>query len=216
MRVRFGDLLLDSDTRELRGGDESLHLSLRLQLLLALVESRPRALSKAQLRERLWPNTVVVEASLANLVGEIRAALRKDACHPRFVRTVQRFGYAFRLDPQPAAAPGHGKPATVYRLSWPGGRATLTQGEHIVGRDDDAAVRLDSTSVSRRHAAIRITETGVILEDLGSKNGTFIGERRLVSPLPLADGDEFRLGAVRIRLRIPKRPGSTETAEEPV
>jgi DNA-binding winged helix-turn-helix (wHTH) protein len=163
MRVRFGDLLLDSDTRELRGGDESLHLSLRLQLLLALVESRPRALSKAQLRERLWPNTVVVEASLANLVGEIRAALRKDACHPRFVRTVQRFGCAFPRDTELAAGLGHGKPATVYRLSWPGGRVTLAQGEHVLGRDHDVAVPLDATLVSRRHAAIRVTETGVIL-----------------------------------------------------
>lgn len=212
MQFRFGSFVLDSDTRELWRAEKAVHLSPKaFDLLLALAETQPRALSKRQLQDRLWPDTVVVEASLANLVGELRAALGESARRPRFVRTVQRFGYALRVDPEPAPAPPP-VAGTVYRLVWPGGRATLTEGEHVVGRDEDATVRLDSASVSRRHAAIRIGGSGVVLEDLGSKNGTLHKGKRVTAAISLADGDEFQLGAVRMRLRILKRSGSTETA----
>lgn len=214
MHFRFGDFQIDSGTRELRRGDEPVHLSPKaFQLLLALVENRPQALSKVELQRRLWPDTAVVEASLANLIGQIRAALGEDARQPRFVRTVQRFGYAFRIEGEThAAAAAQGEPTTRARLVWQGGGVTLAEGEHVLGRDETAAVRLDSASVSRLHAALRIGEEGVTLEDLGSKNGTFVGERRIASPVRLADGDQFRLGALRLRLQILKRSGSTETA----
>jgi DNA-binding winged helix-turn-helix (wHTH) protein len=214
MQIRFGSFVLDSDTRELRRGRRAVHVSPKaFELLLALAENRPRALSKRQLQERLWPDTLVVEASLANLVGELRAALGETARRPRFVRTVQRFGYALRADsePAPAASPAPRTPGTIYRIVWSGGRATLAEGEHVVGRDEDATVRLSSASVSRRHAAIRIGASGAVLEDLGSKNGTLHKGRRVTAAVVLADGDEFQLGAVRMRLRILKRSGSTET-----
>jgi DNA-binding winged helix-turn-helix (wHTH) protein len=211
MQLRFGRFVLDSDARELRRAEKAVHLSPKaFELLLALAESQPRALSKRQLQDRLWPDTVVVEASLANLVGELRAALGETARRPRFVRTVQRFGYALRVDTEAAPAPPQA-PGTVYRLAWPGGRTTLTHGEHVIGRDEGAAVRLASASVSRRHAALRIGEKGAVLEDLGSKNGTRIGGHRVTAALHLSDGDEFYVGTVRLRLRILKHAGSTET-----
>ena len=66
------------------------------ELLDILVENHPKALSKTELQARLWPGTYVVEKNLTNLVSEIRAALDDDPLHPRFIRTVHRFGYAFR------------------------------------------------------------------------------------------------------------------------
>ena len=55
-------------------------------LLSILVADRPKAISKSDLQERLWPATFVVEKNLANLVGEIRDALGDDpsdaAIHP--------------------------------------------------------------------------------------------------------------------------------------
>ena len=67
-------------------------------LLVLLVENRPRALTKSELHERLWPDTFVVDANLSNLVAELRKALEDDAREPRFVRTVHRHGYAFAAD----------------------------------------------------------------------------------------------------------------------
>ena len=73
-------------------------------LLSILVADRPKAISKSDLQERLWPATFVVEKNLANLVSEIRDALGDDLSRLRFIRTVHRFGYAFRETlPRPEA-----------------------------------------------------------------------------------------------------------------
>ena len=84
-------------TRELLRDGHSVPLSPKaFDLLSILVADRPKAISKSDLQERLWPATFVVEKNLANLVSEIRDALGDDPSNPRFIRTVHRFGYAFR------------------------------------------------------------------------------------------------------------------------
>ena len=101
MRVSFGEFVLDLDTRELRRGGEPVRLSPKaFQLLEILVTNRPKALSKADLQERLWPDTFVVEKNLANLVSEIRQALGDSPSASDFIRTVPRYGYAFH-EPTP-------------------------------------------------------------------------------------------------------------------
>ena len=105
MRVVFDEFALDTDTRQLTRGDEALRLSPKaFRLLELLIAARPRALAKQELMERLWPDTFVVEANLSNLVGELRAALGDASQRPRFIRTLQRFGYAFIHQP-PGDAP---------------------------------------------------------------------------------------------------------------
>jgi predicted ATPase/DNA-binding winged helix-turn-helix (wHTH) protein len=99
-RWTFGDFLLDLDTHELMRAGTPVSLSPKaFQLLGILVENRPKALSKTELQDRLWPTTFVVEKNLTNLVSEIREALGDDPFHPRFIRTVHRFGYSFREAP---------------------------------------------------------------------------------------------------------------------
>ena len=99
-RWTFGDFVLDLDARELVRAGTPVSLSPKaLQLLGLLVECHPRALSKTELQDRLWPGTFVVEKNLTNLVSEIREALGEDPATPRFIRTVHRFGYAFRAMP---------------------------------------------------------------------------------------------------------------------
>ena len=100
--------MLDPETRELRRRGESVPLSPKAyQLLEVLVVNRPRALSKSELQERLWPDTFVLDKNLVNLVAEIREALGDNAAHPRFVRTVPKFGYAFRDSTSRALSPAH-------------------------------------------------------------------------------------------------------------
>ena len=70
---------------------------------------------------------------------------------------------------------------------------------------------LDSASVSRRHARIVITGAGATVEDLGSRNGTHVNDRAVTGPTPLADGDEVRLGTVRMTFRVVPA-GETETS----
>jgi non-specific serine/threonine protein kinase len=99
-RWTFGDFVLDLGTRELvRAGTPVSLPPKAFQLLGLLIECHPRALSKAELQDRLWPGTFVVEKNLTNLVSEIREALGDDPATPRFIRTVHRYGYAFCATP---------------------------------------------------------------------------------------------------------------------
>jgi TolB-like protein/tetratricopeptide (TPR) repeat protein len=72
------------------------------------VTNRPKALSKADLQDRLWPDTFVVEKNLSNLISEIRQVLGESPSESGFIRTVPRYGYAFHEailgDPEPSLA----------------------------------------------------------------------------------------------------------------
>ena len=213
-RVAFGEFVLDSETRELLRSGRAVHLSPKaFQLLEVLVDNRPKALSKDELHDRLWSDSFVVEANLANLVVEIRAALSDNPRSPRYLRTVQRFGYAFHAVAA-EAAPGPAGPrrAAAFRLSWKGGRAVLVEGEHVLGREPGLDLSFDSTTVSRRHARVRVEGGEVTIEDLGSKNGTFVNDRRVGEPTPLMDADEIRLGSFRLKFRRLATAAATETA----
>ncbi len=214
MRVDFADVAVDTKTREITRGGQSVHLSPKaFELLLILIESRPQAVAKRALHDRLWPDTFVVEKNLANLVAEIRKAIGDTPVSPRFLRTVQRFGYALRDDvPNARDARTSGTGGCAVRLTWAEGRATLEEGEHVVGRARDAAICLQDESVSRRHAVITVTGSGATIEDLDSKNGTVIGARRISGATRLVDGDSVRIGAIALDVRLAGSVESTRTA----
>jgi pSer/pThr/pTyr-binding forkhead associated (FHA) protein len=88
-----------------------------------------------------------------------------------------------------------------YWLVMSSGQIPLTAGENLVGRDPNARVWIDSPSVSRRHAIIHVEDDAATLEDLGSKNGTHIGDVRISKITPLADGDALRFGSVGATFR---------------
>jgi len=212
MQTTFGEFTLDTDSRQLRQDDVERHLSPKaFDLLRLLVENRPRALSKTEIHERLWPATFVSEATLTSLVAEVRDALGEKA-GGRFVRTVHRFGYAFKGDARelvPHAAPSADR-ARCW-IIWEFGQVALADGEHLLGRDGDVAVWLESPTISRHHARIRVAGAQVTIEDLGSKNGTHLHGERLTAASPLIDGDEIRLGSVLVKFRCLVPGASTET-----
>ena len=213
MRLRFGDCVFDGDTREVFRGEQPVAISPKaFALLELLVDSRPGAVSKTDIHDRLWPGVHVSEANLPNLVVELRAALGDDARHPHIIRTVARFGYAFSADARPdrrRGDPDLGTPRFVYRLVWGRREIALDPGENLIGRDREAVVWIDDDSVSRRHARILIGEEGATIEDLASKNGTAVGDRKIDEPTRLTERDVVRIGPATLRLRILKRTGST-------
>src|SRR5437870_5785919 len=96
MRARCEDWTLDSDTREVRRDGRLTHISPKaFELLVLLVEERPRAIKKEELFDRIWPHTHVAESNLAGLINEIRIAIGDDARRPFQIRTVFGHGYAF-------------------------------------------------------------------------------------------------------------------------
>jgi DNA-binding winged helix-turn-helix (wHTH) protein len=212
MRVHFGHCTFDNRTRELFRDGEPVRISPRaFRLLDLLIAEQPNAVSKEVIHERLWPETFVSETNLAGLVKELRSAIGDDSKEPRFLRTVHRYGYAF----SGAAREGRGERAPVeYRLIVGPREVALQSGENILGRDHEAVVWIEGKSVSRQHARIVIADAGATIEDLGSKNGTFVGGVAAQGVVPLYDGAQIALGRRVVTFRVFPAAASTETEED--
>lgn len=212
MPFSFGPWTLDAERRLLSRGGDPVSLSPKaFDLLRLLVEQHTRAFSKAELHQQLWPDTFVSDGSLTILVAEIRQVLQDDADRPRFIRTVRRFGYAFCAEvvTLPGSAPP--KPAAHQNawVIWGNKSIAVADGETILGRALDASIRFDVPGVSRRHARLIVDGMNVAVEDLGSQNGTYVGDRKVDGRAALGDGDELRLGPVSVLIRLVAPDAST-------
>lgn len=212
MNMKFGRFTLDDRARQLLRDTEPVHLSPKaFDLLALLIHRRPDAVAKAEIHQRLWPDTFVSDVNLAVLITEIRNALGEDARRPAFVRTVHRYGYAFSgavsLEPPHSRMPG----SVACWVTWSNERAPLSLGENVLGRDPSADVRIDAVGVSRRHAMLVVDEGGAALHDLSSKNGTYVNGVPVTAPIPLSDGIEMMLGPVPVRFHRMAAAASTQT-----
>ncbi|HEU4694829.1 MAG TPA: winged helix-turn-helix domain-containing protein [Vicinamibacterales bacterium] len=214
MPLTFHDVRIDLAARQLWQGTVEIHLSRKaFDLLALLVERRPEAVSKEDIHARLWPDTFVSEITLHSLVSEIRRALDDKAGEPRFVRTVHGFGYAFVCPPDDR--PASPQPARRRVRGWlilDRERLPVFDGDNVFGRGDGDSdvIDLPSSTVSRRHARIHVDEHAWI-EDLGSKNGTFVREQPITGPVLLSDGDRLRFASLRLTFRLTRSPELTST-----
>jgi DNA-binding winged helix-turn-helix (wHTH) protein len=200
---RFDAFDFDVATRRLRRGGENIHLSPKaFDLLAVLVEAAPRVVSKRELHARLWPGGVVADATLVALVKHLRQALGDRDRRAPLIRTVHRVGYA--LEAGTARGEGVAPPARERWLMLGQRRLVLPSGDNLVGRDAAAQVRLDDPAVSRQHARILISDSGTRIEDLGSKNGTFLdGVRLSAGAVPLPDGSRVGFGTLVVTFHEP-------------
>jgi DNA-binding winged helix-turn-helix (wHTH) protein len=212
MRLRFSEFVFDSDSRRLTRGGEPIHLEPKaFELLELLLERRPAAVAKSAIRDRLWPRTFVSESSLTTLAAQLRRALGEA---DRFVRTVHGFGYAFEGEAHDLDLAGAGAvlPAFVCRIAWKDRVSDLPPGESFIGRAPGVAIQIQDDRVSRRHARIRVGAAGATLQDLDSRNGTYLRGERIQGEVPLADGDEIRIGQDRLVVRLIDGETSTMTS----
>lgn len=73
-------------------------------------------------------------------------------------------------------------------------RIQLTPGRTTIGRRSDNVVVISDRTVSGHHAVIIVEDNQVILEDLGSSNGTFIDHRKITMPYKLSDDEHIKIG----------------------
>jgi DNA-binding winged helix-turn-helix (wHTH) protein len=209
MPLVFGLWTLDAEKRQLLLDGAEVRLSPKAFDLLTLLASHDKAFSKAELHQHLWPNTFVSDGSLTLLIAEIRQVLGDDAQRPQYVRTVQRFGYAFCAKvTKRRATPGRSRDGRGW-LVWGDQCVELVEAQTILGRASDAAVRFDVPGVSRHHARISMAGERATLEDLASKNGTYRGSEKISGPVMLSDGDEIRVGPVKVTFRLVSPSSST-------
>lgn len=129
----------------------------------------------------------VVRADLRS-AGQNRVALPPPARRRR----------ASAAPPPARTAPGY---LVVTEGSLAGTRIPLSGMPVLIGRADDSTLVLSDDYVSTRHARISQHDNVWYLDDLGSTNGTYLGQMRLTGPVPLEQGVPVRIGKTVLELR---------------
>ena len=84
----------------------------------------------------------------------------------------------------------------------------LRAGRYVIGRTEEADLRLPLPSVSRRHCEIVVDDKGPRARDLGSSNGTYLNDLRLTSETALSAGDTISIGPCRFAIQINGQPAT--------
>jgi DNA-binding winged helix-turn-helix (wHTH) protein len=201
-RVSFGACVLDLHTRELIARGKTVALPPKLfRLLTVLLDHRPRAISKQELHDFIWAGTFVSDGTLPTLVADLRRTLADAGGCAHLIRTIHGFGYAFSGDATVVAEVAAEAGPVGYLLGQDT-QIALAPGQHTVGRIPRSTVWIDDPAVSRRHARITVAPDGVTIQDLGSKNGTYLNARRVRAAEELNDGDEITIGPAHLRYRV--------------
>jgi DNA-binding winged helix-turn-helix (wHTH) protein len=205
--VCFGPFVLHTDRRQLLRDGADVHLTPKaFDLLALLIARRPAVVAKADIHKQLWADTFVSEATLVGLVKELRRAL--DDHEGAFIRTAHRVGYAF------AALSDQDAERTRTQMFWliaGTRRFALQDGVNVIGRDPDTDVTIDVAGVSRRHAQIVVSDGSATIEDLGSKNGTLVGDRPVRGRIALRNADRIQLATELLVFQVSGGGVSTET-----
>jgi DNA-binding winged helix-turn-helix (wHTH) protein len=217
VKYTFGTIRLDPESRDIAKDGRAVHLTRKaFDLLLLLLEARPSAVTKDQIHARIWPDAFVSESSLQTLVHEIRLAIDDPGADESWIRTMHGIGYRFCGD---VLIDGSSHPRQLERVTaWLVGesmRVGLRPGENILGRGLEGVTDVDLPTISRRHARIEVTEDRLTVEDLGSKNGTWLNDERVSDSRALTDGDVLHLGSARFRVRVCRSADATETIDPP-
>jgi pSer/pThr/pTyr-binding forkhead associated (FHA) protein len=92
------------------------------------------------------------------------------------------------------------------------GKVYAMVGTLTVGRSSDADLCIPIEEISRQHAKLQSAASGIVVEDLGSANGTFVNDQRVHTPTLLKAGDEVRFDTVRFLLVSPAQEAQQATA----
>ena len=212
--VRFGEFEFDPAAGDLRRLGRRIPIQEQpLKLLEMLVARAGQLVTRQELCHCLWPEAFVdFDNGLNNAVSRLRTALGDSAATPQFVETMGRRGYRFIGTIQLGREAAGPSPVRAWLIG-SGERVALKAGENVLGRRAPDVVELPSPTVSRRHARITVGEE-TLIEDPGSKNGTFVEERRVSRPVRLTDGAQVRIGSLTLRFTVVSNSDETRTAAE--
>jgi DNA-binding winged helix-turn-helix (wHTH) protein len=188
----FGDFTLDVRSEDVCCPRGRVHLTPRLfRLLLYFVENRGRLVSKEEVLDNVWPQTTVAEGSVSRAVASLRRALGDCVTSANLIETVPWRGYRFIAEVESRS---DGREITPFAIVCGDRAYPLSSGDNLIGRDPECDISLLLPSISRHHAKITISCQNAFIEDLGSKNGTFVDEQRLEGRMELLGGLTIRLG----------------------
>jgi len=223
----IGEWLVQPALNRLSRGGTVFHVRPKLMDLLAFLAARAGGVvPQTELLEAVWSKRFMAESVLTRSIAELREMLGDDAASPRYIETITKRGYrliapvewidspgsvipsAMPVGVRPADPPSPRAIAAGCSVVWGEREILLVEGENIIGREAGAAVRVSSIKVSRRHARIVVAGGRARIEDLGSKNGTYVWGRRIATA-ELADGDEICVGNDVLIFRFSYPAGTT-------
>jgi DNA-binding winged helix-turn-helix (wHTH) protein len=210
-RFRFGEFELDVAAFTLQRSGTPVRLEkIPMEVLVLLVEHAGTLVARDRIHAALWGADVFLDrdAAINTAMRKIRKALGEDADRLRFVETVVGKGYRFVGPIVPESVDAEHRVASC-RLTRGTHSFALQNGDNLIGRDPDVHVFLDHPSVSRRHARLSITADRVTLEDLNSRNGTYVDGRGITSPTELRDGTVIGVGPITLTFVSPSAVAST-------
>jgi len=185
-----------------------------MDVLACLAVTGGSLATKRDLIDAVWRTEFVSDHALTQVIAELRAALGDDARNPTYIENIPRRGYRLvaTVTPVAASVPPTRDASLPFKLQAEGGDHPLNQGANVIGRTADADICIDRTEVSRCHARIVVAGTTATIEDLGSKNGTYLNGKRLEQPALLTNGDEIWIGrsVARLRFLVEGEPTMTE------
>ena len=187
-----------------------------MDVLTALAFAAGDLVSKRSLIDEVWRTEFVSDHALTQVIAELRAALGDNAGNPTFIENIPRRGYRLVAPVTPvleSVASNNGV-SMPFKLEIDNSSQPLAKGQNVIGRTEEADICLDKTEVSRCHAMITVQGTTAIIEDLGSKNGTYVNGRQIDGPTTLNNGDEIWIGrsVARLRFFIEGEPTKTEAS----
>jgi len=213
---RLGDWLVEPDLNRISLGDSVIRLEPKvMDLLDCLVSRAGEVITKHDLIDSVWRTEYVAYTTLTHAIAELRRSLGDKARNPRYIETISKRGYrivapvehleagASDLGPRPRTPAIEIGARTVY----------LRAGENVIGRAREAEVFVDSRQVSRRHARIVVDGDVAVIEDLGSKNGTRVGDKQVHGMHELRHGDEIQIGPEVLVYWISDEDLATESAD---
>ena len=187
-----------------------------MDVLTTLALAAGKLVSKRDLIDSVWRTEFVSDHALTQVIAELRAALGDDAGNPSFIENIPRRGYRLVASVTTVvdSTVSNNGVSMPFKLETDDGKFSLSQGQNVIGRTDEADICLDRTEVSRCHAMITVQGTTAIIEDLGSKNGTYVNGRQLDGPTTLNNSDEIWIGrsVARMRFLIEGEPTKTEAS----
>ena len=203
-RHLFGDFVLDTRSGELLRDGQRVPLRRKcFELLVYMTQESGALLSKERLLRDVWRDVIVEEATLSKTVAELRDALGDEAAKPAIIQTVRSRGYRFALPVRSEELAPPSASSAAVRLLYGTIDHPLPDGEHLIGRDEHVKIVLHTPLASRHHARVHVEGTLVIIEDVGSKNGTFVNGERIDQPRVLTLGDKIEIGGETLILWSP-------------
>jgi len=196
---RLGEWLVEPMANRVSLGDTSVQLEQRvIAVLVCLARNAGEVVTRSQLVDSVWDEGFVADNTITHAVAELRKALGDSHRNPTFIETIHRRGYRLIAPVQFDVASSFMNSAThfSYLAVARGIEFPLIDGANLIGRGPDTTIMIPSMKVSRHHAKITVEHDVASLEDLGSKNGTYLNGTKIQEPVQLDGGDLVGVGCV--------------------